>query len=135
MSFIDQWSMITVSKVDNEMRYSTGISKDRDLYAGFIRLHILYHAAREPIYGSGIMAELARHGYSLSAGTLYPILHGLEKKGYLRSKTEREGRSSRRVYIATSAGLRALTRAKVKVKELFGELFEDERTSPKRSRR
>lgn len=102
------------------------MSPERDLYSGLIRLHILYHAAREPIYGLGIMEELGRHGYKLSAGTLYPILHGLEKKGYLQSDAERDGKTSRRVYKATEDGERALAEAKVKVKELFGELFEDE---------
>ncbi len=102
------------------------MTQDRDLYSGLIRLHILYHAAREPIYGLGIMEELGRHGYKLSAGTLYPLLHGLEKKGYLRSENERDGKSSRRVYRATEEGERALAEAKEKVKELFGELFEDQ---------
>jgi PadR family transcriptional regulator PadR len=74
---------------------------DRDLYAGLIQLHILYHAAREPIFGLGIIEELACHGYKLSAGTLYPILHGLERKGYLRSKEERIGKHARRVYRVT----------------------------------
>jgi DNA-binding PadR family transcriptional regulator len=100
--------------------------QDRDLFSGFIRLHILFHAAREPIYGLGITEELGRHGYKLSAGTLYPLLHGLEKKGYLRSETERDGKTSRRVYIATEEGARALAEARIKVKELFGELFEDQ---------
>jgi PadR family transcriptional regulator, regulatory protein PadR len=102
------------------------MKQDRDLYSGLIRLHILYHAVKEPIYGLGIMEELGRHGYKLSAGTLYPILHGLEKKGYLRSESERDGKTSRRVYKATVEGEQALAEAKVKVQELFGELFEDE---------
>jgi DNA-binding PadR family transcriptional regulator len=58
---------------------------DRDLYSGLIRLHVLHHAAEEPIFGLGMVEELARHGYRISPGTLYPLLHGLEKKGYLRS--------------------------------------------------
>jgi PadR family transcriptional regulator PadR len=99
---------------------------DRDLYAGLIRLHILHHAAHEPIFGLGIIEELARHGYKLSAGTLYPLLHGLERKGYLRSREERIGKRARRVYTATSKGRRALEHGKIKVQELFGELFEDE---------
>ena len=99
---------------------------DRDLYGGLIRLHVLHHAAKEPIYGLAMIEELGRHGYKLSAGTLYPVLHGLEKKGYLRSSAERVGRSSRRVYRATAAGRRALAAAKEKVQELFGELFEDD---------
>ncbi len=100
--------------------------EDKDLYSGLIRLHILYHAAREPIFGLGIIEELARHGYRLSAGTLYPMLHGMEQKGYLRSTEERSGKRSRRIYRATPAGRRALKAAKVKVRELFGELFEDD---------
>jgi DNA-binding PadR family transcriptional regulator len=97
---------------------------DRELYGGLIRLHILHHAAREPIFGLAMIEELGRHGYRLSAGTLYPILHALEAKGYLRSREERTGKSARRLYQATPAGRRALERAKEKVRELFGELLE-----------
>jgi PadR family transcriptional regulator len=99
---------------------------DRFLYVGFIRLHLLHHASQEPIYGLAMMEELARHGYRLSAGTLYPILHGLETKGYLTSERRRAGKSVRRVYRATPAGRKALKAAKLKVSELFGEMFEDD---------
>jgi DNA-binding PadR family transcriptional regulator len=64
---------------------------------------------------------------------LYPILHGLERKGYLRSFEHRDGKRIRRVYRATAAGKKALTAAKTKVTELVGELFEDE-APPKKSR-
>jgi len=73
----------------------------RDLYAGLIRLHVLHHAAKEMVYGFAMIEELRRHGYELSAGTLYPILHGLEQKGFLRSDKERDGRTERGVYRAT----------------------------------
>jgi PadR family transcriptional regulator PadR len=96
----------------------------RFLYSGLIRLHILHHAAKEPIYGLAMIEELRRHGYRLSAGTLYPILHGLEARGFLRSERHRNGRSLRRLYRATPAGRRALRSAKGKVSELFGELFD-----------
>ncbi|SOB54868.1 PadR family transcriptional regulator [Pseudomonas lundensis] len=85
-----------------------------------IRLHILHHAAEKPVFGLGIIEELQRHGYELSAGTVYPMLHGLEKKGYLTSRHERTGRRERRVYEITEA----LVEARAKVKELFGELIE-----------
>jgi PadR family transcriptional regulator, regulatory protein PadR len=99
---------------------------DKDLYSGLIRLHVLHHACQEPIFGLGIIEELGRHGYRLSSGTLYPLLHGLEKKGYLRSSEQGEGRQSRRVYRATPKGRRALAAAKLKVHELFSELLEEE---------
>lgn len=104
--------------------------RDQSLYSGLIRIHILYHACQGPIFGLGMIEELARHGYKLSAGTLYPLLHGLEKKGLLRSKEERSGKVARRVYQATPAGRRALVKARAKVQELLGELFEDEDMSP-----
>jgi PadR family transcriptional regulator, regulatory protein PadR len=68
--------------------------------------------------------ELARHGYKISPGTLYPILHGLERRGYLKSKEERSGKSIRRLYRITASGRRALKTAKLRVRELFGELIE-----------
>jgi len=42
-----------------------GLAKDQDLYSGLIRLHVLHHAIKEPIFGLGIMEELARHGIGL----------------------------------------------------------------------
>jgi DNA-binding PadR family transcriptional regulator len=99
--------------------------KDADLYGGLIRLHILHHASREPIFGLGIIEELGRHGYKLSAGTLYPMLHSLEEAGYLRSTSRIVVGRMRRNYRITAKGRKALAAAKDKVTELFGELFEN----------
>lgn len=74
-----------------------------------------------------MIQELGRHGYRLSAGTLYPVLHGLERRGYLRSTREHVDSRIRRVYRATLEGRIALTAAKERVRELFGELFEPRR--------
>ena len=68
---------------------------------------MLHHAVQEPIYGLA-MIEVGRYGYKLSAGTGYPILHGMEEKGYLISSEGRSGSTARRVYRATPAGMRAL---------------------------
>lgn len=111
-----------ISKHDSDRR---ALLEDQDLYSGLIRLHILHHAVEEPIFGLAIIEELGRHGYKLSAGTLYPILHGLERRGYLRSRRERSGKRLRRVYRATPRGRKVLEAAKEKVRELFGELFEE----------
>jgi len=96
----------------------------RDLLSGFVRLHILLHAADEPIYGAWIIEELAHHGYKMSAGTLYPMLHAMEKKGYLISEEQRHGRSVRRLYRATELGREGLAIAHRQARELFGELVE-----------
>lgn len=96
---------------------------DKDLFSGMVRLHVLHHAEEGPVYGLAIIAELQRHGYQISAGTMYPILHGLERKGYLVSQSERAEGRDRRVYRITPLGRRALDIGRTKVKELFGELI------------
>ncbi|MFL6446984.1 MAG: PadR family transcriptional regulator [Bryobacteraceae bacterium] len=98
--------------------------QDKDLYSGLIRLHVLHHACEGQIFGLDMIEELARHGYKMSPGTIYPILHGLERRGYLASTDFRSGKIRRRLYRATPSGRKALKAAKQKVRELFGELIE-----------
>ncbi|HZM04749.1 MAG TPA: helix-turn-helix transcriptional regulator [Candidatus Saccharimonadales bacterium] len=121
---------MSITKDDNEsqMRKQSPSSPKVDnpeLLTGFIRLHVLHHASKEPLVGFWMMEELRRHGYRISAGTLYPLLHGLKRRGYLRSTLKRDGRRSWREYRATAGGRRALAAAKEKLQELFHELMED----------
>ncbi len=98
----------------------------RDFFLGFIKVHILYHASVEPVYGVALIEELARHGYSLSPGTLYPILLRMEKEGYLQVQKQTVKGRTRRYYTITDKGTRALEEAKAKVKELVLEVLEGE---------
>jgi len=95
------------------------------LLSGFIRLHVLHHAAKEPLYGGWMTEELRRHGYRISPGTLYPMLHALEREGYLSSRRGRENRRAIRIYRATAKGKKALGIARDRIKELFHELIEE----------
>jgi DNA-binding PadR family transcriptional regulator len=96
---------------------------DRDLYGGLIRLHVLHHAGEKPLYGHWMIEELRRHGYEIGPGTMYPLLHRLALKGYLQPRRERRGSRYRKVYRITPAGRRALSLARRRVRELFGEMF------------
>ena len=78
-----------------------------------------------PIFGLGMIEELGRHGYRVSRGTLYPLLHRMEKTGYLKASEVRDGKSLRKVYRATPHGRRALSAVKAKIRELFDELVSD----------
>ena len=97
----------------------------RHFFGGFVRMHILYHAANEPISGVEIMEELGRHGYKLGPGTLYPILHQLEAKGFLSVKTAVVAGKRRKNYRITRAGRKLLQGAREKLRELVSELLED----------
>lgn len=65
---------------DIENRKHQDITMIRDFFLGFVKIHILHHAEQEPVYGLALIEELRRHGYTLSPGTLYPILHQLDAK-------------------------------------------------------
>lgn len=92
-----------------------------DLLSGLIRLHVLHHAAQEEIDGQRMIDGLAHHGYRLSPGTLYPMLHTMERAGYLISRQEREGRTVRKLYAITPKGMEGLALAKEHIRDFTGE--------------
>ena len=102
----------------------TTATGDKGLYAGLMRLHVLQEAKQGKICGAWVTDQLRNRGYEISPGTLYPMLHGLEQKGYLSSHKERVRKTMRRIYVITSRGEAVLEEAKGKVQELFGDLFE-----------
>ena len=98
----------------------------REFFLGFIKIHILHHAAQQPVYGLWLIEELSRHGYSLSPGTLYPILHSLERQGLLVPHREVVGGKMRKYYRATVKGKAALGEIRGKIKELVNEVLLEE---------
>jgi PadR family transcriptional regulator PadR len=98
---------------------------EREFFLGFIKIHILYHASKEPIFGVGIVAELSRHGYYLSPGTLYPTLHRLTKEGYLKQDSKLVGGRVRKYYTITESGLEVLKQARDKISELVDEVLDE----------
>lgn len=98
----------------------------REFQRGAVRLHILHHAAEEEIHGAWMTEELARHGYQISPGTLYPTLHRLEADGLLVSKQRVVDGRARRVYRATEAGKQALAEGRKALKELAREVLGDD---------
>jgi DNA-binding PadR family transcriptional regulator len=97
----------------------------RDLILGFIKVHILYHAGVEPIYGAWMQDELNRHGYDIGPGTLYPMLHALEDAGYLVVEDRVVEGRVRKYYSLTEAGRNTLAAVREKALELVGEISED----------
>ena len=100
------------------------MSLSRDLFLGFVKLHILYHASRKPVYGLWLIDELACHGYELSAGTLYPMLHSLEEEGLLACEKRVVRGKMRKYYRLTKAGSEALDRGREKAVELLDKIRE-----------
>ncbi|WP_121749732.1 PadR family transcriptional regulator [Streptomyces sp. E2N166] len=95
----------------------------REFQRGAVRLHILHHASEEEIHGAWMAEELARHGYRISPGTLYPTLHRLEADGLLVSEQRVVDGRARRVYRATEAGKQALAEDRKALAELAREVL------------
>ena len=96
------------------------VMEHHDLLSGLVRFHVLYHAAEQEIYGQWMIEELAHHGYRLSPGTLYPLLHKMERDGYLTARRERDGRTLRKFYSITDKGRSGLALAKERIREFTG---------------
>jgi PadR family transcriptional regulator PadR len=97
----------------------------RDLLLGFVKTHLLHHASRGPVYGAGLMDELERHGYQLSPGTLYPLLHGLEAAEFLRRDDRVVDGKVRKYYRITRLGERALDDVRGRMAGLLDEIAPD----------
>jgi len=95
----------------------------RDFFLGFVRVHVLHHAAQEPVYGLALIEELRRHGYELSPGTLYPLLHGMEAAGYLAREDRTVGGRVRKYYAITADGRAVLEEARERIAELVQEVL------------
>ncbi len=94
----------------------------KKLFQGFISLHILHHAQLMPVYGTWLLEELSEHGYRLSPGTLYPLLHQLEKDGLLLRSEENINGKIRKYYTVTENGKTELKEAKRYLAGLVDEL-------------
>jgi PadR family transcriptional regulator PadR len=92
-------------------------------FGGFVRLHILHHADIEEIHGLEMIKEIRRHGYKLGPGTLYPILHDLEKNGALISMEAVIKGKRRKNYRITPKGRKLLAEGRLKLKELMSEVL------------
>jgi DNA-binding PadR family transcriptional regulator len=99
---------------------------NREVLLGFWKVHILHHAAEEPVVGQWILAELRRHGYDVSPGTLYPLLKRMERNGWLRCEVEPgSGLRGRRYYHLTRGGAAVLRVLRESVVELHREVVEE----------
>lgn len=97
---------------------------EKDLFSGFIKIHVLYHTGQRPFYGQELKEELEEHGYTISYGTLYPLLHALCDGGYLNRVDRVVDGKLRKYYGLTEEGAVALGEAKEKIRELVDEVME-----------
>src|SRR5689334_20557253 len=96
----------------------------RDMVQGLVRLRILHAAAAGPISGVELSDNLASVGHKISPGTLYPLLHQMEKSGWIKSSGKTVKGKRRRYYRLTKKGGLQLSQALVDVQQFLNGILD-----------
>ena len=87
------------------------VNLSRDMTKGLVRLRVLHAATAGAVSGVELSHDLAQAGHHLSPGTLYPLLHQMEKAGWLKSNGKTIKGKRRRYYRLTQKGQSQLDQA------------------------
>jgi PadR family transcriptional regulator PadR len=99
------------------------MTEDNSFMSGLPELAILRLLTNQEMYGYEIVQAIAtRTGAALSPGegVIYPLLHGLEKSGALKSRRKSVGGRSRVYYTLTAKGARRLSALAMRWSDLNG---------------
>ena len=87
------------------------MKNDKILTAGSAAMLVLKLLAEGDRYGYQITDELSKRSqnvFEMKSGTLYPLLHSLEQKSFVRAYEREEGGRTRRYYSITDDGRKEL---------------------------
>lgn len=88
------------------------MAMDKGLVSGSTTMLIMKLLEQEDMYGYRMIEQLAQRSdqtFALKAGTLYPLLHGLEREGLVTAYDQTaEGGRQRKYYHLTDKGRRQL---------------------------
>lgn len=96
----------------------------KKMLLGFMQVHILIQAKKQPFFGLGLIEELKNLGYQISPGTIYPLLAKMETEGLLEKEIRLINGKNRHYYCITQEGSEVLDTAKSKAMDLFKGLEE-----------
>jgi PadR family transcriptional regulator len=92
-------------------------------WQGMVRLVVLHKASLGPIYGGRLSKILREQGYNISPGSLYPLLHLLEKAGYLASRLKIYRGRVRKYYEITLPGRDCLEKIRREMRPVVKEVI------------
>ena len=96
---------------------------DRSLVSGSMGMMILRLLTEKDMYGYEMIDTLKKRSenvFELKAGTLYPLLHGLEEKELVKSYEQEASGKTRKYYSITREGKKQLRAKEKEWKEYAG---------------
>jgi len=84
---------------------------NKELLKGTTEVMVLKMLAREPMYGYGMIKNfdiMSKGTFKFKEGTLYPLLHSLERKKYIESFWDASDGRKRKYYRITDEGTKQL---------------------------
>jgi DNA-binding PadR family transcriptional regulator len=102
----------------------------RSFLQGMVELFVLQQAEKGPVYGVSLNKALHDLGYDISPGSLYPLLHSLEKKRLLHCHIHEVGGRIRKYYELTKEGRSCLAAVRQDLAGLVEELIFDGKPGP-----
>ncbi len=91
------------------------MSIDKQLLKGSIRMIVLQILSKSACHGYEIstrIKKMSSEKFSVTEGTLYPLLHSLQADSFITSEIELVGERKRKVYRLTSEGKKLLLKKK-----------------------
>jgi PadR family transcriptional regulator PadR len=92
-------------------------------WQGMVKLVVLHQAGLAPVYGGRLSKYLRNLGYDISPGSLYPLLHTLEKADLLRSRIKIFKGRVRKYYELTPQGQACLEAVRQEVGGIMKEVI------------
>jgi PadR family transcriptional regulator, regulatory protein PadR len=98
----------------------------REMMTGLVSVRILHAASRRPVSGVELAEDLECVGHRISPGTLYPLLHHMQKSGWLKCDGKTVKGKRRKYYRATKKGRGQLEDALAKLERFLAGIIEFE---------
>jgi PadR family transcriptional regulator PadR len=92
-------------------------------WQGMLKFFVLHQAAHSPVYGGRLKKQLQDLDYDISPGSLYPLLHALEKAQLLKSRVKIFKGRARKYYDITDQGRAVLADLHVELSNVMARML------------
>jgi PadR family transcriptional regulator PadR len=92
-------------------------------WQGILKFFVLHQAAQSPVYGGKLKKQLLDWDYDISPGSLYPLLHALEKAQLLKSRVKIFRGRARKYYDITDEGRAVLAEVQEDLAEVLARML------------